>query len=54
MSQTILKENQILVNTKEQQTQLSLLSKNRAFPSKLIALWRLDEHSKLYCQWVQE
>lgn len=54
MSQTILNQDAIAAKTKKQQTQLFLLSRNKSFPSKLVALWRLDEHAKLYCQWVQE
>ena len=36
------------------QTELSLLIKNAPVQNKLIALWQLDEHSKLYCQWVTQ
>ncbi len=37
----------------QQQTGLFLLNGEPASQSKLIARWQLDEHSKLYCQWVK-
>lgn len=42
----------ILPNELQQQsTELFLLAGDRAF-HKLVAQWRRDEHSRLYCQWV--
>ncbi len=32
---------------------LMLLPKNSLSQVKLVAVWQLDEHSQLYCQWVQ-
>lgn len=52
MSRTIIEQCAITSNElQQQQTGLFLLNGDRA-DRKLVAQWQLDEHSKLYCQWV--
>ncbi len=34
------------------QTKFISLKQSSATQNKLVALWQLNEHSKLYCQWV--
>jgi hypothetical protein len=34
-------------------TPLNIVNKNPPCP-KLVALWQMDEHSKLYCQWIPQ
>lgn len=60
MSRTIIKQSAlaepvvgIAVNElQQQQNQLFLPNRDRT-SHKLVALWRQDAHSKLYCQWVE-
>ncbi len=44
----------ITTNIEVPQTQLILTNTNLRNQNKLVAVWRLDEHSKLYCQWVEK
>jgi hypothetical protein len=37
----------------QQPTQIFLPSSDRTSQNKSVAQWLLDEHSKLYCQWVK-
>lgn len=34
-------------------TPLNIVNKNSSSP-KLVALWQIDENSKLYCQWIPQ
>lgn len=54
MNQTIIEQSALPTDAEEPHTGLTLINKDRSFQSKLVALWRLDEHSKLYCQWVKK
>ncbi|WP_009630847.1 hypothetical protein [Synechocystis sp. PCC 7509] len=39
---------------KAPQTQLIIPNKNSPSQHQLVAVWQLDENSKLYCQWVEQ
>lgn len=41
-------------NIEALETQLIIVNKISENRTKLVALWRLDAHSKLYCKWVEK
>jgi hypothetical protein len=54
IEQSALAEPAVGIATYELQQPGLLLLNGDHTSHKLVALWRLDEFSKLYCQWVKE